>query len=33
MKVCVECGNEEPDDMDICPRCGSQEFEDEGGTS
>lgn len=31
MKTCSECGNEEPDDMNICPKCGSQSFESEDG--
>jgi len=26
MKECVDCGNEVPDDMRICPKCGTQEF-------
>jgi len=26
MKECTECGNQEPDDMGICPKCGCRDF-------
>ena len=28
MKECTECGNQEPDDMKICPKCGTRDFND-----
>lgn len=28
MKECSECGNREPDDMQICPKCGCRDFDE-----